>query len=136
MTAWLSALTPSARLALLGQQHVIERFPFRVGLESRLGGTVRTNATERRGGTGAQQVNDLYVFDSGGEVVQVSREHFQIEQQGSEYVLVDRASACGTIVEGQRVGGDRAGGSVVLHDHDVIIVGDEDSPFVFKFRVG
>ena len=102
MAAWLSALTPSARLALLGEQHVIERFPFRVGRESRLGDAGRWTAADRRAGTSAPQLNDLYVLDSGDEVVQVSREHFQIEQQGGEYVLVDRASACGTIVEGRR----------------------------------
>jgi hypothetical protein len=136
MTAWLSALTPSARLALLGEQYVIERFPFRVGRESRLGDPGHWVAADRRGGESVTQLNDLYVLDCGGEVIQVSREHFQIEQQGDEYRLVDRASACGTIVEGRTVGGDRSGGSVALHDHDVIIVGGEDSPFVFKFRLG
>ncbi len=135
MTAWLSALTPSARLALLGEQHVIERFPFRVGRESRHAAPEHWKAAERRGGTSAPPLNDLYVLDSGDEVVHISREHFLIEQQGSEYLLVDRASACGTIVEGRTVGGDRAGGSCPLQDHDVIIVGTEDSPFVFKFRV-
>jgi hypothetical protein len=38
------------------------------------------------------------------------------------------------IVEGQVIGGDRAGGRAHLQDHHVIIVGSASSPFVFKFR--
>ena len=135
MTAWLSALTPMARVALLGEQRVIERFPFRVGRESRAAGSSPRAGDERRGGAAAQQLNDLYLLDPGGEIIHVSREHFQIEQHGDDYALVDRASACGTLVEGRLVGGERQGGRVALHDHDVIIAGGEDSPFVFKFRV-
>lgn len=135
MTAWLSALTPVARVALLGEQHFIERFPFKVGRESRVGVGSRGVGEDRRDGTTAPQLNDLYILDPGGEIIHVSREHFQIEQYGDDYVLVDRASACGTLVEGRLVGGDRQGGRVALHDHDVIIAGSEDSPFVFKFRV-
>jgi len=71
-----------------------------------------------------------------GEVVNVSREHFQIEQDARDYVLVDRGSACGTIVEGRPVGGDRAGRRIALHDQDLIIVATSHSPLVFKFRAG
>jgi hypothetical protein len=42
----------------------------------------------------------------------VSREHFAIDRSDSGYVLVDRASTCGTIVEGQTVGGDTRGGTL------------------------
>jgi pSer/pThr/pTyr-binding forkhead associated (FHA) protein len=66
----------------------------------------------------------------------VSREHFQIEHNGTQYVLVDRQSTCGTLVEGQVVGGKQAGGAVPLRDGDVIIVGTSASRFAFKFRAG
>jgi pSer/pThr/pTyr-binding forkhead associated (FHA) protein len=66
----------------------------------------------------------------------VSREHFAIDREDTGYVLVDQASTCGTIVEGQGVGGQTRGGIIALHDGDVIIVGTSLSPFVFKFRVG
>ena len=64
----------------------------------------------------------------------MSREHFQIQHNGTDYVLVDRKSTCGTIVEGAVIGGGRAGGEVRLNDGDVIIVGTSQSPYVFKFR--
>ena len=44
------------------------------------------------------------------------------------------ARTCGTIVEGQPVGGDTRGGSIPLHDGAVIVVGISRSPYVFKFR--
>jgi predicted nucleotidyltransferase len=40
---------------------------------------------------------------------------------------------CATIVEGQSVGSAARGGSIPLHDGDVIIVGTSLSPYVFKF---
>jgi FHA domain len=135
MAVWLVALTEEARVALRGEQHVIERFPFKVGRESRLARRKAWPTAEQRAGT-APQLNDLYLVEP-GEVVNVSREHFAIEHDGGDrYVLVDRGSACGTLVEGRLVGGDRSGDRTELHDHDVIFVGTSVSPFVFKFRTG
>jgi pSer/pThr/pTyr-binding forkhead associated (FHA) protein len=132
MTAWLVALTEEARRALHGEQRVLDRLPFKVGRESRSAARRAAPTVDRRRGAVAQ-LNDLYILED-GEVVNVSREHFLIERDGDGYVLVDRASAGGTLVEGRRVGGDRAGGRAELHDHDVIIVGTSHSPFIFKFR--
>jgi pSer/pThr/pTyr-binding forkhead associated (FHA) protein len=132
MTAWLVALTEESRLALRGDQHVIERFPFKVGRESRLGGSMPWRGTERRS-RAAPQLNDVYLAED-GDVLNVSREHFLVEREGGRFFLVDRDSACGTLVEGRIVGGERKGGRAELHDHDVIIVGTSASPFVFKFR--
>lgn len=132
MAVWLVALTEEARIALRGEQHVIERFPFKVGRESRLAGRRAREVSERRT-SGAPQLNDLYLVEP-GEVLNVSREHFAIERDGDRYVLVDRGSACGTLVEGRLVGGDRSGGRTELHDHDVIVAGTSASPFIFKFR--
>ena len=134
VAVWLIALAEEARRALNGEQRVIERFPFKVGRESRQPGQGWRGAERRSSGT-VPQLNDIYIVDPGA-VVNVSREHFQIEQDGGRYVLVDRGSACGTIVEGRTVGGDRKGGRTDLRDHDVIIVGTSHSPFVFKFRAG
>ncbi len=132
MTAWLVALTPDARDALHGEQRVIERFPFKVGRESRLSTQKPWRSPERRV-VGVAQLNDLYIIEP-GEMVNVSREHFAIEHEGDRFVLTDRGSTCGTLVEGRPVGGDRKGGRVDLRDQDVIIVGTASSPFVFKFR--
>jgi len=131
----LVALTTEAYAALGAHEREITRFPYRVGREARE--TQRTAygfATERRD-PGSRPINDLFLRDR-GEPLNVSREHFAIDRGDTEYILVDRASTCGTIVEGQSVGGHARGGSISLHDGDVIIVGTSLSPYVFKFRAG
>jgi pSer/pThr/pTyr-binding forkhead associated (FHA) protein len=84
---------------------------------------------------GSRPTNDLYLVEY-DEPMNVSRAHLQIDCDDAGYVLVDRASTCGTIVEGQIVGGGARGGTIALHDGDVIIVGTSNSPYAFKFRVG
>jgi hypothetical protein len=59
-----------------------------------------------------------------------------IDRGDTRYFLVHQASTCGTIVEGQRMGGHARGGRMPLHDGDVINVGTSRSPYVFTFRVG
>jgi pSer/pThr/pTyr-binding forkhead associated (FHA) protein len=133
--ALLVALTPEARDALGAPERDMKNFPYRVGRESR--GTQRTPqgmVSERRN-PGSRPSNDLYLPEH-DEPMNVSREHFEIDRSDTGYVLADRASTCGTIVEGQPIGGDTRGGTLSLHDGDVIIVGTSRSPYVFKFRVG
>jgi len=133
--ALLMALTPESRAAL-GAPHVeIEQFPYRVGRDSR--GMQRTadGFVRERRSPGSRPSNDLYLVEH-DEPLNVSRAHFQIERDDTGYVLVDRESTCGTIVEGELVGGDTRGGTITLHDGDVIIVGTSSSPYVFKFRTG
>ena len=133
--ALLVAITPESGAALGAPEREITRFPYRVGRESR--GMHRTAygiISERRD-PGSRPSNDLYLVEP-DEPLNVSREHFEIDRDGAGYILVDRASTCGTIVEGQTVGGDTRGGTRPLHDGDVIIVGTSRSPYAFKFRVG
>jgi pSer/pThr/pTyr-binding forkhead associated (FHA) protein len=133
--ASLIALTPEARSALGGDEIQISVFPFRIGRDSR--GRPRAaprTLVDRRKPSG-RPTNELYLVET-TEPFQVSREHAQILHNGTQYVLVDRQSVCGTIVEGTVVGGERRGGAVRLNDGDVIIVGGSRSPFVLKFRLG
>ena len=128
------ALTPESRAALGAPEAQIERFPYQVGRESR--GMQRTPegfVSERRS-PGSRPTNDLYLVEH-DEPMNVSRAHFLIERAGAGYVLVDRESTCGTIVEGEIVGGGTRGGTIALHDGDVIIVGTSNSPYAFKFRI-
>jgi pSer/pThr/pTyr-binding forkhead associated (FHA) protein len=131
----LVALTPESRAALGAPQAEIERFPYRVGRESR--GIQRTAAgfVRERRSPGSRPANDLYLVEP-DEPLNVSRAHFQIDRDEAGYVLVDRGSTCGTLVEGEIAGGDTRGGTIALHDGDVIIVGTSKSPYAFKFRVG
>jgi pSer/pThr/pTyr-binding forkhead associated (FHA) protein len=133
--ALLVAITPESRIALGAPEREITRSPYRVGRESR--GMQRTphGVISERRNPGSRPSNDLYLVEP-DEPLNVSREHFEIDRDDAGYILADRASTCRTIVEGQTVGGETRGGTLSLHDGDVIIVGTSRSPYVFKFRVG
>jgi pSer/pThr/pTyr-binding forkhead associated (FHA) protein len=133
--AFLVALTAEGKEALHGAEKVIAEFPFRVGRESRKFESRENKASfaDKRNPANRPN-NDLYLVEE-IERINVSREHFQIAREGAGFVLEDRGSTLGTIVEGQKVGGDRRGGRVALKEGDVIIVGASVSPHVYKFRV-
>jgi hypothetical protein len=128
----LKALTPEAKAALGGNYCRITQFPFKVGRESRAADNKGFPASRRQ--ADSEPNNDLYLIET-GVVRSVSREHFLIDVQGDNYVLVDRGSACGTLVEGELVGEKRKGGSRQLNHNDVVIVGTSDSRYIFKFLV-
>ena len=130
--AFLKALTPEARACLGAPMVQISRYPFRVGRESRVGPGGDFPDPRRR--QDSVPNNDLYLFEP-GPMLNVSREHFQIEIKGGQFVLVDRGSACGTLVEGELVGGEREGGKRKLENNDVIVVGTSTSRYIFKFVV-
>ncbi len=132
MPPQLIALTEDSRHALNGDQMCIDRMPFRIGRESRTLLSKMSEYVERRVGKAGPN-NDLYIVDI-GEFFNISREHLMIEAEGNEFFITDLGSACGTIVEGKTLGGNRAGGRTQLHDQDVIILGTALSPFIFKFR--
>ena len=133
--AGLSALTPEAKDALGGAELPVTQFPFRVGLDSRGATRAVARIVMDRRRPGSRPSNELYLAEP-EPATNVSREHFQIEHNGAQYVLVDRQSRYGTLVEGRVVGGKQAGGAVPLKNGDVIIVGTSASRFVFKFRAG
>ena len=131
---FLSALTAEAKAALGGPELELANLPFRVGRESRkITWTGKGIVSEQRDPS-IRPNNDIYLIEK-GEVMNVSREHFQITRDGSGFALEDRKSTLGTIVEGDTVGGQNKGGRLTLRDGDVIIVGASVSPYVFKFRL-
>ena len=136
--AALKALTPEAMEAvphslLIGDMLVIRKFPFRVGRESRVrkvnGGVERIERSKRDEGN---PTNDLYLIDR-GHLLNISREHFQIEESDDGFVLVDRGSACGTKVGANRIAGGGQQGRQVLHDGDIIAVGAKGTLYRFQF---
>lgn len=132
--AYLAAMTPEAKASLGGAEVEITTLPFRVGRESRRMQWTEKGIVSERRNPDRKPNNELYLTEK-SEPMHVSREHFQIEQDGDGFALVDRASTCGTIVEGETVGGQNEGGRARLRDGDVIIVGTSVSPYVFQFRV-
>jgi pSer/pThr/pTyr-binding forkhead associated (FHA) protein len=130
---FLEGLTPEAKSALGGDMVEIKRFPFRVGRESRMFAPPAPVSDSRRRPDSVPN-NDLYLIEL-GSLLNVSRVHFLIDREHSGYLLVDRGSACGTLVEGELVGGRKRGGSRPLRHNDVIIVGTSESRYVFKFLI-
>ena len=133
VAAYLKALTPEAEECLGTYLLQIPYFPFKVGRESRRDEMPRFADSRRRADSVPN--NDLYISEP-GSLLNVSREHFQIESRNGGFYLVDRGSACGTLVEGVTVGGDRSGGDKALENGDVIIVGTSASRHAFKFLLG
>jgi len=126
-------MTPEARAAVQRDRVEIRRFPFRVGRESRVNVTPHGFYSSERRKLVNPPSNDLYMLDR-GEALNVSREHFRIEhKEGDSFELVDRGSACGTVVDGRTVGGRDKGGHCPVKDGSVIVVGVAKSPYVFKF---
>ncbi|MFT4518223.1 MAG: hypothetical protein ACI9JM_000604 [Halioglobus sp.] len=111
----------------------IDNYPFRVGRETRNLSLESIPGLIERRGDAVRTNNDLYVRDM-ARPLNVSREHFQIEksEQGG-FALVDRGSACGTIVGELMIGGNYIGGRCPLKYGDAITVGTPESSIVFEF---
>ena len=131
--AYLVALTPESSEAFQAREINIPHLPFRIGRESRkLAWTGTGLVGERR--AAAPPNNDLYLIEE-GEPMNVSREHLLIGSEGGVFYILDRGSTCGTIVEGDLLGGGQANLQAPLKDHDVIIVGTSLSRHILKFRL-
>ena len=130
VTPYLKPLTPESKSCLGTNLIRLYPLPFRVGRESRTHFMKGFMNSKRKSNTPPN--NELYLPETNHRL-NVSREHFLIEQRNEEFYLVDRGSTCGTLVEGVRIGGDKKGGELKLQDGDVIIVGTSESPHSFKF---
>jgi CRP-like cAMP-binding protein len=111
--------TNKATIAVLPEGGLpIEQVPFRVG----------------RAHGGPLDTNDLALMDH--KPYTVSRHHFVIEVERDGYVVCDRGSFLGTIVNGKRIGGSRHDGRALLAvGRNLVIVGDEHSRFRFELEV-
>ena len=138
--AILKAMTPESRDAItrncLGDEIIgIWKFPFRIGRESRRKNQDgRFVVLERHKSAGEEPVNDIYLVDD-GHFLQISREHLKIEKTKIGYFVYDRGSACGTIINTKKIGGEDQGGTSMLKDGYTIRIGAEDSPYLFEFII-
>jgi pSer/pThr/pTyr-binding forkhead associated (FHA) protein len=136
--AVLKALTPEAKSTLtkncLDDELIgIWKFPFRIGRESRVEKVDgRIVLSERQKISSGKPNNDIYLVDN-GHFLQISRQHLQIEKTETGYTVSDRGSACGTIVNTQKIGSEDRGGTCEVKDGDIIKIGSEDSPYLFQF---
>jgi hypothetical protein len=134
--AALVAITPEAVRALRGLTRVeLTHFPFKVGRESRAPEPATGDRVELRLGA-APDLNDLYLVEPRwSDLMQVSREHLQIEQDGQRFFVADRGSHCGTLVAGRLVGGNRSFGRAEVRHGDLVVVGNDRSEYIFRFEV-
>jgi hypothetical protein len=131
----LLPLTPEAREAIQSDEVRIGKLPFRVGREARYGVVHGRLVSMERRHLVNEPSNELYIIDE-GEFLNVSREHFLIEQgPDGEYVLTDRGSTCGTIVDDRGLRGSGEAARHVLKDGSVIRIGTPESPFLFRFVI-
>ena len=134
--ARLTALTEDARIALNGSECIeINNFPFLIGRDQRM---KRSNGkeyvAERRKHHGSP-ANHCYLIEKHSPMY-ISREHFALDYLGNNrFTLIDRNSACGTMVENERVGGHDSGGAIDLKPGQTIRVGTCNSPYLFRFDV-
>ncbi len=116
--AVLSGLNEASSDALGGGEVKISHFPFKVGREHGLGEADVLSVSD----------NDLYLTDF--QPFNVSRNHFLIDKIKGRFVVIDRGSSVGTIVNGKRIDVQ-----TILDKVNKIIVGKEMSPFVFKLEI-
>jgi len=131
------AVTEEAVRALGGTRELrLTQFPFRVGRERRsflVDDRLPADVPQRRHGA-APPVNDAYLLEDSSGGLHISGAHFAIECIAERYFLVDRGSACGTMVAGDLIGGNRKGGRTELRDGDEVIVGTGRSRYIFRFH--
>ncbi len=136
--AVLKAVTSEAKHTILkrsfGQDIIpIYHYPFRIGREARVEYLDEKIIIQERHGLGHKPNNDTYLLDN-GEFLQISREHCSIIiNDASEYILQDRGSSCGSLINQIQVGGDDYPNTSVLKDGDIITIGSEESKYKFKF---
>ena len=116
----MSGITKTAMNALCNDMPRIESFPYKVG---------------RKSAIGADDVfvdNDLFLEDNTEKPpFNISSNHFLVDLVDKKYVVVDRGSSFGTIVNGAKVEEP----CVLDKKINEIVVGPPDSQFIFKLEI-
>ncbi|MBC8555310.1 MAG: cyclic nucleotide-binding domain-containing protein [Candidatus Brocadiales bacterium] len=116
----LSGMNETATDALGNYTPRIESFPYKVGRKSAIGGD------------DIFVDNDLFLEDNTEKPpFNISSNHFLIDLVSEKYVVVDRGSSFGTIVNGTKIEEPY----VLDKKVNKIVVGSEDSPFIFKLEI-
>ena len=114
----LEALTQEAAAAIPINPIPIKAFPFKIGRKS----------------TDPFVYNHLEIEDQ--DPAQIARHHVSIVFDGMNVGVVDRGSEWGASVDGTRIGGRNGAGPVYFNGKEgVLILGAENSPYVFRVKV-
>jgi CRP/FNR family transcriptional regulator, cyclic AMP receptor protein len=101
---------------------LVKKFPFRIGRQP------------VAGETSIFDMNDLLLEDS--KPLHLSRNHLSINRERHNFIVLDRGSYHGTIVNGNPIGGKRKRAKYILDKHkNQLILGDKSSPFRFSIII-
>ncbi len=119
----LSGITSQAKKALDDTDMEIKKFPFKIGR--------KTENFHRD----LFSHNDLYLKDE--RPYSVSRNHLSIQYYQEKFLIVDRGSTLGTIVNDIRIGGPVKRHEIELlrNSENIVIIGSFESLFKFKVSV-
>lgn len=134
-TVVLVPLTEKAKKSIQRDKLEVTTFPFRVGRESRCSKEpVPPHILEKRTGK-IPPNNDFYMIDD-GELLNISREHFLIEQsENGDFMVLDRMSSCGTIVRSRQGSHTCIAQKWPISSGDEIVVGSSRSPYQFQVEI-
>ena len=132
----LRPVSAGAREGIEGAKRVkLTHFPFRIGRESRYATVNGERVSMERRLTESNPNNELYLIDE-HPVINVSREHLTIDLlSDGTFLVVDRGSTCGTIVDGKAIGVREPANEAVIQNGGRLVVGTRDSPYVYEFIV-
>lgn len=119
-TLLMTGMNETARNALGNKTVRIESFPCKVG---------------RKSLTGVDDVfidNDLFLEDNTEKPpFEISSNHFLIDLVNEKYVVIDRGSSFGTIVNGVKIEEP----CTLDRKDNKLVVGSHDSPFIFNLEI-
>ncbi|MGR3177114.1 MAG: cyclic nucleotide-binding domain-containing protein [Candidatus Anammoxibacter sp.] len=113
----------------------VRRFPFRVGrrvnarsytVESSVNTVQGVDDENKSGKVG---VMDLEI-DEISRPYYVSANHYYIEKDGNNFIIVDNASRLGIILNKKKVNG-----TAILEKENILIIGSQYSPYVYKVEI-
>ena len=135
--AILKALTDGSKYAITKKNFNLDaipiyNYPFKIGREARVdhaNGDVIVK--ERHKLDSSLPSNDTYLVDN-SKFLQISRRHCVIAIENENYILKDRGSACGCMVNDVKIG-DEFSDNCGLKDGDVITLGSDNSKYKYQF---
>lgn len=116
--AYLSGLNEASIEALNGKEMMLNQFPFKIGRDQ-----------GSSSGIDIFSDNNLYLKDS--PPFNVSRNHFLINKIDGRFIIVDRGSSLGTLVNGEKIEDQY----VLTECKNEIAIGTILSPFMFKLEI-
>jgi hypothetical protein len=116
----LAAANESSKKALGSNKVSIDKFPCKVGRTSTIGED------------DVFADNDISLEDNTGKPpYNISSNHFLIDRVDENYIVIDRGSSLGTIVNGTKI----EGACILDKKVNELVVGAQNSPFVFTLEI-